>query len=297
MGIRSQALDSLDRMQAARFSRYVAIGDSTTEGLDDPSPDGLGYLGFADRLAARLARDQPGLLYANLGIRGRKLRQIRDEQLEPALALEPDLASVVGGLNDILRPRCDIDTLAAILEQMVAALTARGATVLGMTFPDAAKVMPAARPARRRMQAFNAAIRSIGERHGMLIADLDRNGVIDARLWAIDRLHANTAGHVRIAAAMEQALASSPRRIPGRCCPPPTPLPGPPSGGERPWWVASTPCRGSCAACAAAHRATAAAPSGPCSRRSCSQRTTRPPSPYEARRRRQELCERRPGEA
>ena len=60
------------------------------------------------------------------------------------------------------------------------ALTAQGATVLGMTFPDAAKVMPVARPARRRMHAFNQAIRSIGERHGMLIADLDRNGVVDA---------------------------------------------------------------------------------------------------------------------
>ncbi len=220
MGIRSQALDSLDRMQAARFTRYVAIGDSTTEGLDDPSPDGLGYLGFADRLAARLAQDQPGLLYANLGIRGRKLRQIRDEQLEPALALDPDLASVVGGLNDILRPRCDIGTLAAILEQMVAALTARGATVLGMTFPDAAKVMPAALPARRRMQAFNAAIRSIGERHGMLVADLDRNGVIDPRLWAVDRLHANTAGHIRIAAAMEQALGLEPAEDPWALLPP-----------------------------------------------------------------------------
>jgi lysophospholipase L1-like esterase len=220
MGIRAQALDSLDRMQAASFTRYVAIGDSTTEGLDDPSPDGLGYLGFADRLAVRLARDQPGLLYANLGIRGRKLRQIRDEQLEPALALRPDLASVVGGLNDILRPRCDIETLAAILEQMVVALTARGATVVGMTFPDAAKVMPAARPARRRMQAFNAAIRSIGDRHGMLIADLDRNGVIDSRLWAVDRLHANTAGHVRIAAAREKALGLEPAEDPWALLPP-----------------------------------------------------------------------------
>jgi lysophospholipase L1-like esterase len=211
-------------MQAACFTRYVAIGDSTTEGLDDPGPDGQTYLGFADRLAARLARDQPGLLYANLGIRGRKLRQIRDEQLEAALALEPDLASVVGGLNDILRPRCDIDTLAAILEEIVAALTAQGATVLGMTFPDAAKVMPVARPARRRMQAFNQAIRSIGERHGMLIADLDRNGVVDARLWAVDRLHANTAGHVRIAAAMEQALGLEPALDPWALLPPADPF-------------------------------------------------------------------------
>lgn len=211
-------------MQAAHFTRYVAIGDSTTEGLDDPSPDGRGYLGFADRLALSLARGHPGLLYANLGVRGRKLRQIRDEQLEPALALEPDLASVVGGLNDILRPRCDIDELAAILEQMVAALTAGGATVLGMTFPDAAKVMPAARPARRRMQAFNRAIRSIGERHGMLIADLDRNGVVDARLWAVDRLHANTAGHVRIAAAMEQVLGLDPELDPWALLPPANPV-------------------------------------------------------------------------
>jgi lysophospholipase L1-like esterase len=211
-------------MQFARFTRYVAIGDSTTEGLDDPSPDGLGYLGFADRLAARLACDQPGLLYANLGIRGRKLRQIRDEQLEPALALEPDLATVVGGLNDILRPRCDIETLTGILEQMVVALTAQGATVLGMTFPDAAKVMPAARPARRRMHAFNQAVRSMGQRHGMLIADLDRHGVVDARLWAVDRLHANTAGHVRIAAAMEQALGLDPEQDPWALLPPAHPI-------------------------------------------------------------------------
>ena len=141
---------------------------------------------------------------------------------------------MVGGLNDILRPRCDIETLAAILEQMVAALTAGGATVLGMTFPDAAKVMPAARPARRRMQAFNAAIRSIGERHGMLIADLDRNGVIDSRLWAIDRLHANTAGHVRIAAAMEQALGLEPAEDPWALLPPATRrLPGPRCGAAR----------------------------------------------------------------
>ena len=70
---------------------------------------GCGYRGFADRLAARLAREQPALLYANLGIRGRKIRQIREEQLEPALALEPDLVSIVGGLNDILRPRIDFD--------------------------------------------------------------------------------------------------------------------------------------------------------------------------------------------
>jgi lysophospholipase L1-like esterase len=42
------------------------------------------------------------LLYANLAIRGRSTRQIRDEQLEPALALRPDLVTLFSGTNDLL---------------------------------------------------------------------------------------------------------------------------------------------------------------------------------------------------
>jgi lysophospholipase L1-like esterase len=208
-----------------RFSRYVAIGDSTTEGLEDPTPDGLGYRGFADRLAVRLAREQPRLLYANLGIRGRKMRQIRDEQLEPALALDPDLVSIVGGLNDILRPRIDFAQVVGDLEHMVSAFATRGATVLGVTFPDAARVMPAARPAKRRVSAFNRAIRGIASRHGMLIADLERHGVVDRRLFAVDRLHANSAGHARIAAAMARALGVEPDDDPWAPLPPADPIP------------------------------------------------------------------------
>jgi lysophospholipase L1-like esterase len=215
----------MDRGQAEiRFSRYVAIGDSTTEGLEDPTPDGLGYRGFADRLATRLAREQPGLQYANLGIRGRKMRQIRAEQLEPALALDPDLVSIIGGLNDILRPRIDFAAVVGDLEYMVSAFAATGATVLGMTFPDAARIMPAARPARRRVGAFNRAIRGIADRHGMLIADLERHGVVDRRLWSVDRLHANSCGHARIAAAMEQVLGLEPSEDPWAPLPPGDPI-------------------------------------------------------------------------
>ena len=75
------------------FQRYVALGDSTTEGLMDVHADGVSFRGWADRLAEQLATANPDLLYANLAIRGRKLPQIRAEQLEPALALEPDPVS------------------------------------------------------------------------------------------------------------------------------------------------------------------------------------------------------------
>lgn len=46
------------------FERYVAIGDSTSEGLDDPDGQG-GYRGWSNRLAERIAAQQGSLLYAN----------------------------------------------------------------------------------------------------------------------------------------------------------------------------------------------------------------------------------------
>jgi lysophospholipase L1-like esterase len=189
------------------FQRYVAIGDSTTEGLDDPYPDGRGYRGWADRLAGRLAELEPDLAYANLAIRGRLAAQVHHEQLEPALALQPDLVTVVAGLNDALRRGFVLDNTAGHLEAMLERLRATGATVLTFTFPDPAPVMPIARLARARLQALNARLRAAADRTGAIVLDLERHPFAsDPRLWSVDRLHANTLGHARIAAGLEHAL-------------------------------------------------------------------------------------------
>src|SRR6187402_2349958 len=98
-----------------RFERYVAIGDSSTEGLDDPAGEGA-YRGWANRLAEAIARAQAtngGLLYANLGIRGRKTREIRDQQLGPALAMRPDLVTLFSGTNDVVSRSFDPGAVAA----------------------------------------------------------------------------------------------------------------------------------------------------------------------------------------
>src|ERR1700760_3768328 len=90
---------------------FVAMGDSFSEGLDDPYPDGT-YRGWADLVAARLAVDSgPDFGYANLAIRGKVLHEITDEQLEPTLAMKPDLVSVAAGGNDVLRPLVDTRAL------------------------------------------------------------------------------------------------------------------------------------------------------------------------------------------
>lgn len=198
----------------SRFERYVAIGDSTVEGLDDPDGRG-GYRGWANRLAERIARDQGGLLYANLAVRGRKSREVLEEQLEPALAMKPDLAIVVSGTNDILRPRFDAEEAARDIERMQRAFVAIGATVLSFTLPDLTPVMPLARPLRGRIRHFAAELVAAGRRSGALVIDFTAHPVAsDPRLWSEDRLHANSLGHARIAEALAEAL-SLPQAGPG----------------------------------------------------------------------------------
>ncbi|MDJ0382305.1 SGNH/GDSL hydrolase family protein [Streptomyces sp. G-G2] len=202
--------------------RYVALGDSQTEGVGD-GDDTTGLRGCADRFAEGLAAHHPGVLYANLAVRGRLAGQVRQQQLGPALALRPDLATVVAGVNDLLRPRFDADEVAAHLEAMFEALTARGARVATVTFPDVTRLIPLARPLGSRIGALNTRIRLAAARHGVAVADTARHPVvIDPRLWSPDRLHANPLGHARIAAAVAHALA-----LPGSDDAWTRPLPGP----------------------------------------------------------------------
>ncbi|MCC2279865.1 SGNH/GDSL hydrolase family protein [Streptomyces sp. ET3-23] len=189
-----------------RYARYVALGDSQTEGLGD-GDDTTGLRGFADRLAEHLAGHNPGLCYANLAVRGRVAEEVRAQQLAPALALRPDLATVVAGFNDLLRPRFDADESAGHLEAMFAALTAEGARVATLTFPDPARIAPLARPLGPRVTALNRRIREAARRHGVTVAEAAHHPVVtDSRLWSPDRLHAGPLGHQRIAAALAHAL-------------------------------------------------------------------------------------------
>ncbi len=196
----------MDAPLPCRFDRYVAIGDSSTEGLDDPDGRG-GYRGWANRLAERVAAAQGSLLYANLGIRGRRTGQIRDEQLDRALAMRPDLATLFSGTNDVIARRFDADALAHDVERMQRTLIEGGATLLTFTLPDLGPVLPLARRLAPRVLALNAALREVSARTGAILVDFAAHPVAsDPRLWSDDRLHANGLGHERIAAALAHAL-------------------------------------------------------------------------------------------
>lgn len=185
--------------------RLVALGDSTVEGLMDPGA-GSTYVGWADRFAQRLAADNPGLLYANLAVRGQTSREVADTQLGPALAMRPDLALFMAGVNDLLRPRLDRGRLRDDLLTTHRELTESGARVLTFTMPDMRRVAPLTYFIRSRIDHLNAVVREAGATYGATVVDFAAEPLAGhPALWHEDRLHANSDGHRRIAEALVQA--------------------------------------------------------------------------------------------
>ena len=169
------------------WSRYVAIGDSFTEGIGDPEPRSPGgHRGWADRVAEVLSDQTEDFAYANLAVRGRLLQQILDEQVEPALELHPDLITVSMGGNDVIRPGTDPDDIAARFDVGIERLSSQGATVVMFNGPDIG-MTPGARPRPRqgrdlqREPAHGRAEARRDRRRHVVAARADRPADVGAR--------------------------------------------------------------------------------------------------------------------
>jgi lysophospholipase L1-like esterase len=209
--IDGEELDDLARRRQNRtvttFRRYVAIGDSSTEGLEDPDGQG-GYRGWADRLAQHIAdaQEEP-LEYANLAIRGKRMKEIRTGQLDDALAMRPDLLTVFGGVNDLIAGPVNFDAMRADCVMIFSQARRQGAAVLTFTMPDPTAINPLGRYWRDRAARLNDIIRTEAERYGALVMDFEQYPVAtDPRLWFEDHLHGNELGHQTVAAALAWRL-------------------------------------------------------------------------------------------
>jgi len=189
------------------WTRYVAIGDSFTEGIGDPEPlSPGGHRGWADRVADVLAESVDDFAYANLAIRGRLLQQILDEQAEAALELKPDLITVSAGGNDIIRPGTDPDDISQRFETMIEILRRDGATVLMFNGPDIG-MTPVLGRVRGKVAIYNENLRAIAQRHDAIVADMwALRELKDPRMWAPDRLHFSPVGHHTIARMALESL-------------------------------------------------------------------------------------------
>lgn len=206
-------------MADARWHRYVALGDSITEGLHDPaSPGSLAgdrepWIGWADRLAAILDREASitgnGIEFANLAVRGRRVRDVVDEQIPAAIDLGGDLVSILIGGNDLMTPAGDPDKLAAELERGVARLRAAKIDVLLATSfdPQFAFFL---KPLRGKAAVFNANLWSIVRAHDTYSLDLwGIHEFRDRSMWSEDRVHLTSTGHRVLARHAAHSLGVS----------------------------------------------------------------------------------------
>ncbi|MFI7288660.1 SGNH/GDSL hydrolase family protein [Streptomyces anulatus] len=198
----------------ASYTSLVAVGDSFTEGMSDLLADGT-YRGWADVLASRLAARalgdrstgdrSPGFRYANLAVRGKLIGQIVDEQVNAAAALQADVVTLVGGLNDTLRPKCDMGMVKGRLEEAVERLAPSCKQLVLMRSP--ARNGPVLERFRPRMEELFTLIDDLAARHGAAVVDLySAPSLSDPRMWDVDRLHLTAEGHRRVAEAVWQTL-------------------------------------------------------------------------------------------
>jgi lysophospholipase L1-like esterase len=201
------------------MTTFAALGDSITLGIGDPAPgrssgsdghSGRAWRGWAALLAEGLADPELHILAAS----GACAAQIERDQLPRALALRPQIASVIFGINDTLRPGFDPDRIAASAGHTVGALRAAGAQVLTMRLPDAGRmlVLPGAlaRPLAHRTQQINAVLDGVAARFGTLHFDAAGTPeTYDRQMWAVDRLHPNERGHRLIARSFHCLLTTA----------------------------------------------------------------------------------------
>lgn len=195
-----------DNAQPHPWRRFVALGDSFTEGVGDPSPEPGVFRGWADRVAEVLSGQVDDFAYANLAVRGKLIRQVVADQIEPALDLKPDLVSLCAGGNDVIRPGTDPDEIAELFQGAVGRLADTGATIVVFTGIDT-EFTPVFRGIRGKVAIYNENIRAVAEQFDCIVADQwALKTVQDPRFFTDDRLHFNPLGHHEVARMVLRAL-------------------------------------------------------------------------------------------
>lgn len=217
-----------DELSGSVEKRYVALGDSFTEGVGDIDPSSPnGVRGWADRVAAQLIDNDETWGYANLAIRGKKLQQVLDEQLDAAIGLAPTLVTIYAGGNDILRPVVNLDGIMERYRWALEKLVDTGARVVVFTGFDSGKA-PLFRATRGRTAIYNEHVRKMVDDLGLGLVDFwHMKQFQDWRFWDPDRMHLSIEGHIMMAKEVLAVLGENDDiEVPEMEEPPVSSLPG-----------------------------------------------------------------------
>jgi lysophospholipase L1-like esterase len=217
--------------------RFVALGDSLTEGVGDPV--GEGWRGWAALLAGGIGES---VEFTNLAVSGSQTRDVLERQLPAGLALRPDVVSVVVGVNDTLRCTFDIHAVASRLDAVYAAFASQGAVVLTACLPDPGAMLglpgALARPLARRQRAVNTVVHALSERYGAVhLHAAEGAWIMDRAMWSADRLHPGERGHRQLAVRFHALLAEA--GLATGAAPSPEPEFPVPTKSASLWWLAT----------------------------------------------------------
>jgi lysophospholipase L1-like esterase len=206
-------------LEHAPWRRVALIGDGLAEGIGDGLAEGArdsvtGYpdLAWVDWVTAALAASAPETVYLNLARGGALAAEVRAEQLDAALAFEPDLVAVSVGTSDLVAGSFDVDAVEAELDVMVTALRATGATVLTVGQFDVTRsgLVPEDHAAsmRARLYGLSARAAAVADRRGALFVDYTTHPAgADPTIWSRDGVHLNNRGHAIAGSVAVRLLA------------------------------------------------------------------------------------------
>jgi len=192
------------------FTRYIALGDSMTEGMTDEVVNKK-FRGWADRIADVMAKQNPQFTYANLAVRGKLIQQVIDDQLpqiEKYVEGKQTLVSFHAGANDVIRPNYNPAITLPLYIEAAKKVAATGCTLMLFTVME--KPTSNGRTGKiweSRFHEFNKIVRHTAEVTGAVLIDWNVAPFLsDIRFLADDRLHLNAEGHYRVAQGVLEKL-------------------------------------------------------------------------------------------
>jgi lysophospholipase L1-like esterase len=189
------------------WKRFVAIGDSFTEGIGD-EVEGIALKSWVGHFVQLCEND---IEYANFAKRGLVTKEIRSQQLEKALTFKPDLVSLIAGANDVLKGRWNHDVYKNDIEFMIDSLSKAGSDIIIANLPDFTVRLPFAAEKKQvikeQLLEANDVILSLSREYKLHHVDFWNHQLVnDNTLWSTDLIHPNSKGYVKVAELIFSSL-------------------------------------------------------------------------------------------
>ncbi|WP_326837887.1 SGNH/GDSL hydrolase family protein [Amycolatopsis rhabdoformis] len=212
-----QTTDAAPAAEPRRARRLAMLGDSTAVGLGDPLPNRGGWRGVGPLVAAALGVTEDG--YLNPSFEGARMHDVLTGQLPAVLEFRPEIALLVVGMNDTLRPDFNAAQISADLTELIRTLAANGTLLVPVRFHDHGKVFRLPPSIKRALSArvaeLNEVIDAVVAAEGVPCLDLDTMpGAYDLPSWSVDRLHPSELGHRMLALGFTALIAEAGFAVP-----------------------------------------------------------------------------------